>query len=204
MIRAKIRGYDSRLAVVLTVSTFVLIFEHYHSIPDYFPESDPFVFYFIIPLCVNCLLFREKPSDYGICPGNWRLGLVSIIACLSIMAIAIYLVSHLQSFQNYYGSKKGIDWGELLINTAIYMFSWEFIFRGYMFFGLEKSVGKSAIFIQAIPFALLHIGKPELEALTTFFGGCVLGYISYRTRSFLPCFIIHYGIYIITVTFVSF
>jgi membrane protease YdiL (CAAX protease family) len=84
------------------------------------------------------------------------------------------------------------------------MFAWEFLFRGYMLFGLEKSIGKSAIFVQAIPFVLLHFGKPFLEMLACIPGGFVLGYVSYRTRSFLPCFIIHFGIYVMMFFFTNY
>ena len=53
-----------------------------------------------------------------------------------------------------------INWSELLLAAALFMLAWEFLFRGYMLFGLEKSTGKSAIFVQAIPFVLLHLEKP--------------------------------------------
>lgn len=195
MNRGKMREFDLKLIVIVTVSTFVLIFEHYHSIPPDFPEITPLVFYVFIPLSISWLLLREKPTDYGIRLGDWKLVLISVVLCLSVMTIVIYAVASLQTFENYYRLPEDTNWGRFLLDAAFYLFSWEFIFRGYMLFGLEESTGKNAIFIQSIPFALLHIGKPELEALTTFFGGCILGYISYRTRSFLPCFIIHFGIY---------
>jgi hypothetical protein len=82
-----------------------------------------------------------------------------------------------------------------LLKAALYMFAWEFLFRGYMLFGLEKSMGINAIFVQTIPFVLLHLGKPFLETLFCIPGGFIFGYVAYRTRSFLPCFIIHFGIY---------
>lgn len=192
----RIRGYDCRLAVIVTVSTFVLILEHYYHIGPEFPEITPLVFYVFIPLSVSYMLSGEKPSDFGICAGDWKLGLVLVVVSLSVMAVVIYAVADLHDFENYYRLPENTNWGKLIVDAALYMFSWEFIFRGYMLFGMEKTIGRSAIFVQAIPFALLHIGKPELEALTTLFGGYILGYISYRTRSFLPCFVIHFGLYI--------
>ena len=200
----RILGYDYKLALIVTVSTFVLILEHYHYIGPQFPEITPLVFYVVIPLSISYLLFREKPSDFGIRAGNWKLGLISVVVCLSIMAVVIYGIADLQDFKDYYRLPKDINWGKLYIDTAFFMFSWEFIFRGYMLFGLEKEVGKTAIFSQAIPFALLYTGKPELEALTALFGGYILGYISYRTRSFLPCFVIHFGLYMMMRVFVGY
>lgn len=199
----KVWSYDFRLAVVVTVSTLVLILTHYYRIPLEFPKITDFVFYLLIPLTISYLLLRDKPTDYGICVGNWKLALFSIVLCLCIMAGAIYAVAHLPSFENYYELPKDKNLGRLFFNSALDLFAWEFLFRGYMLFGLEKSIGRSAIFIQAIPFALRHIGKPEVEAITALFGGYILGYIGYRTRSFLPCFIIHFGIYVMMRVFAS-
>src|SRR4030042_3882959 len=196
-------GYDYKLAVIVTVSTFVLILEHYHHIGPRFPEITPLVFYVIMPLSISYLLFGEKPSDFGIRSGNWGLGVISVVLCFSIMAVIIYAVANLQDFEDYYRLPKNTNWGKLFVDASFYMFSWEFIFRGYMLFGLEKAIGRNAIFVQAVPFALLHTGKPELEALTALFGGYILGYISYRTRSFLPCFVIHFGVYMMMYVFAS-
>ena len=110
------------------------------------------------------------------------------------MALILYRVGKMPEFRSYY-HRYAIDWSKLLLNAALYMFAWEFLFRGYMLFGLEKSIGKSAIFVQAIPFVLLHLGKPFLETLACIPGGFIFGYVAHRTRSFLPCFIIHFGIY---------
>jgi heme/copper-type cytochrome/quinol oxidase subunit 2 len=136
MRNGRILGYDYKLAVIATVSTFVLILEHYHHIGPQFPEITPLVFYVIFPLSISYLIFREKPADFGIRTGNWRLGLISIVICLSIMAVVIYSVAGLQSFEDYYRLPKDTNWGKLIVDAAFYMFSWEFIFRGYMLFGL--------------------------------------------------------------------
>jgi len=125
------------------------------------------------------------------------------MVCLAAMALILYGAGKMPEFRSYY-HRNAIDWSELLLNTALYMFAWEFVFRGYMLFGLEKSIGKSAIFVQAIPFVLLHLGKPFLETLFCIPGGFILGYVAYRTRSFLPCFIIHFGIYVMMIFFTNY
>ena len=118
------------------------------------------------------------------------------------MALILYGVGRIPDFRSHY-HRSVIDWPELLLYNALFMLAWEFLFRGYMLFGLEKSMGKSAIFVQTIPFVLLHFGKPFLETLACIPGGLVFGYVAYRTRSFLPCFIIHFGIYAIMVFFTN-
>ena len=107
------------------------------------------------------------------------------------MALILYGVSKTPDFRSYY-RMDAVDWSELLLDGALYYFAWEFLFCGYMLLGLEKSIGKSAIFVQAIPFVLLHLGKPRWETLFYIPGGFISGYVAYRTRPFLPCFIIHF------------
>lgn len=74
------------------------------------------------------------------------------------------------------------------------MFAWEFIWRGFMLFGLEKKFGYYSVLIQMIPFVILHNGKPFLETFGAIFGGIALGILALRTRSFYYCVIIHIGV----------
>ena len=94
---------------------------------------------------------------------------------------------HDPSMGNYYeGLLPGLPW-----NTLLDLFGWEFMFRGFLLFGYAKKFGEEAIWIQAVPFAMAHIGKPEIETLSTVFGGFIFGWVAWRTKSFLYPFIIH-------------
>jgi membrane protease YdiL (CAAX protease family) len=74
----------------------------------------------------------------------------------------------------------------------VHMFGWEFLNRGFLLFGLEEKMGRWAILATAIPFALLHIGKPELEAFGSFIAAIALGWVALRARSFIPGAILHW------------
>jgi len=185
-------GYDLNLIAVVTISTLVLVMDRYHSIDVVFPVSH-MVYYLFIPLAAGFLIFRDKPQDYGIRIGRWKLAIVLTIVTLAVFSLIVYGASKIPEVYAYY-HKHSINWPPYILGRTLYMFSWEFIFRGYMLFGLEKSVGKSAIFVQAIPFVLLHFGATDLETLITIPEGFILGYLAYKTRSFLPCFIVHIGI----------
>jgi len=195
-------GYDLNLLAVVGISTLVLVLEHYRPLNIDFPRATELIYYLLVPLAAGWLLFRDKPRDYGIRIGRWKSAIILTAVCLAAMALILYGAGKMPDFRSYY-HVHAIDWPELLLNYALYMFAWEFLFRGYMLFGLEKSIGKSAIFVQAIPFVLLHLGKPFLETLACIPGGFILGYVAYRTRSFLPCFIIHLGIYVMMVFFAN-
>jgi membrane protease YdiL (CAAX protease family) len=196
-------GYDLNLLAVVSISTLVLILRHYYPLNIDFPQANELIYYLLVPLAAGFLLFRDKPWDYGIRIGHWKSSIILTAACLAAMALILYRVGKMPEFRSYY-HRYAIDWSELLLDTALYMFAWEFIFRGYMLFGLEKSIGTTAIFVQAIPFVLLHFGKPFLETLACIPGGFIFGSVAYRTRSFLPCFVIHFGIYAMMIFFTNY
>ncbi len=196
-------GYDLNLLAVVGISTLVLVLERYYPLRIDFPEATALIYYLLIPLAAAFLLFRHKPWQYGIRIGRWRSSIILIVVCLAAMAPFLYEASTMPEFRSYY-RMDAVDWSDLLLNTALFMLAWEFLFRGYMLFGLERSIGKSAIFVQTIPFVLLHLGKPFLETLLCIPGGFVLGYVAYRSRSVLPCFIIHFGMYLMMIYFANY
>ena len=182
-------GYDLNLVVVVTISTLVLVLAHYYRLALPFYGSNV-IYYLFIPLAAGFIIFRDKPWNYGIRIGRWKLAIVLTAITLAVFSLIVYGASKIPEVYAYY-HKHSIDWAPYILGRLLYMFAWEFIFRGYMLFGLEKSIGKSAIFVQAIPFVLLHIGATDLETLITIPEGFVLGYLAYKTRSFLPCFLVH-------------
>jgi membrane protease YdiL (CAAX protease family) len=198
-----VNGYDLGLIAVVGISTLSLILRRYYPLDIDFPRATQLIYYVLVPLSSGWLLFRDKPQDYGIRIGQWKPAVILTAVSLGVMALILYRTGKIPEFRSYY-QMYDIDWPQLLLSHSLYMFAWEFLFRGYMLFGLEKSIGKSAIFVQTIPFVLLHLGKPFLETLACIPGGFVLGYIAYRTRSFLPCFIIHLGIYVMMIFFTNF
>lgn len=195
-------GHDLNLIGVICISTLVLVLQRYYPLGIDLPRATQLIYYVLVPMAAGWLLFRDKPWDYGLRAGRWRWAIAVTPACLAAMALILDGASNLADFRSYY-HRYALDWPELLLDTALYMFAWEFLLRGYMLFGLERSIGRNAIFVQAIPFVLLHLGKPFLETLACIPGGLILGYIAYKTRSFLPCFIIHFGMYVMMIVFVN-
>jgi membrane protease YdiL (CAAX protease family) len=185
-------GYDLNLIAVVTISTLVVVLEHYHGFNIAFPVSN-LIYFLLIPLAAGFLLFRDKPWDYGVRIGRWRMALVWTTVTLAVFSLIVYGASKIPEVYRYY-HLYSVNWLPYVLGRVGYMFAWEFLFRGYMLFGLERSIGRSAIFVQVIPFALLHFGATDLETLVTIPEGFVLGWLAYRTRSFLPCFIVHIGI----------
>jgi membrane protease YdiL (CAAX protease family) len=64
-----------------------------------------------------------------------------------------------------------------------------------MLFGLEPALGELAIYVQMIPFAIAHVGKPEIETLSSIAGGILRGYVIRKCPSFWPGFLLHLFLY---------
>jgi hypothetical protein len=70
----------------------------------------------------------------------------------------------------------------------------ELMFRGGMVIGLIAILGRNAILPMVSCYCFLHFSKPLGEAISSVFGGYILGIIAYRTRNIWGGVIIHLGI----------
>ena len=70
----------------------------------------------------------------------------------------------------------------------------EFFFRGFLIIAFIKYFGMRAIVPAACFYCCIHLGKPMAEAISSFFGGLLLGIISYHTLSIWGGLLIHLGI----------
>ncbi len=61
----------------------------------------------------------------------------------------------------------------------------EFMFRGFLMLTLVRVIGPLGVVVAALPFVFGHLGKPELELLSTLGGGLVYGWLAWRTRSII-------------------
>lgn len=192
--------FDWQLMVVITVATVLPMFSWYgHKITDT-RAYDHFIQFFILPALIIWLLFRQPLSSYGFAWGNWRVGLVSTAVVCFAMAFILYLVVREPSMSRYYKAIAPNSHSQLLWHTAVELFAWEFLWRGFLLFALAKTLGPGpAILLQAVPFALFHLGKPEVETLTTLFGGIGFGFIAWQTQSFVYPFFIHAFMVVFTI-----
>lgn len=155
---------------------------------------------FVLPsVLIIKFFFNESLSEYGFRIGDWRLGIKFTLLFLLIMIPIIWFISASNDFIQKYPhlSTAKDSWKIFFIYEAgmlVYMIGWEFIWRGFMLFGLERKFGYYAIFIQMIPFVILHNGKPFIETIGAIPGGIALGLLALRTRSFYYCVVVHLGV----------
>jgi len=192
---------DWKIAGVIVISTLVLVIEHYNRIFGH-TKWDRLFLYLGVPMVIILLIFRDSPKKYGFQFGDWKAGLIlTLIGCVG-MTIVMAFVSRTESFQRYY-ERQNVDTLQLIIDNAIDLFGWEFLFRGFLLFALYPVCGPYAIILQAVPFTIAHWGKPQLETLSCIFGGSAFGYVAWRSRSFVYAFLIHWFLMTITVLFAS-
>jgi hypothetical protein len=89
------------------------------------------------------------------------------------------------------------EWITVLIYEISYgsdFISVELFFRGFLVLGMISMIGKKGILPMAVLYCFVHFGKPFGEALSSFFGGYILGVVAYYTRNVFGGLIVHLGI----------
>ncbi|MCK4940757.1 CPBP family intramembrane metalloprotease [candidate division WOR-3 bacterium] len=195
---------DLEAATIIIYSTLVLLFVLFLRRTHFILPGEAFLerliivglIYVISPLLL-LFLFKRTPKDFGINLGNpkqWMKEVFFFYAIFLIILIIAFKFTNLKTvYPLYRKAAHGMSYFFFYQLIQLwYMLGWEFFFRGFMLFGLERTFGRMSIVIQAMPFALWHFKKPKIEAYGAIFAGIFLGIIGLRARSFLPCVLLHY------------
>ena len=164
----------------------------------YWFASD-FITLFILSILIIKFILKEELTDYGIQIGDFKVGLIVSAIFLGVMLLIIWFVSATPDFSEKYPHLLSTrsSWGVFYIyelGMLLYLISWEFIWRGFMLFGLKGKFGYYSVLIQMIPFVILHNGKPVPETFGAIVGGIALGVLAFRTNSIYYCVITHMGV----------
>ncbi len=115
---------------------------------------------------------------------------VLVVLLLLILSVPIsFFAAQLPDFRDHYLKYPLTPIG--ILERFFGMFLTELFFRGFLLFGLSKRFGKWSIILQDIPYTLIHIGKPFFEIPYSAIAGIIFGSINYRSKSFLPSFLLH-------------
>ena len=193
------RNYNE--IVVISLATLFLALDVYYPIGPRWVGS--LVYFVALPCLVILVLLRRNPLDFGLRLGQWRIWGFHTAATFIIGAPVLYIASLYPALASYHTIPQ-FNLLRYSIETIPYLFAWEFVFRGFLLFGLKGRFKEGSILLQMIPFALLHLGKPEIETISTIPMGIYFGYVAYRGNSFWPAFITHLFINILFRVFVNF
>ncbi|MGC4122395.1 MAG: CPBP family intramembrane metalloprotease [Myxococcales bacterium] len=216
-----LRWLDPQTTVAMVVGMTMMVVSHHHGdtwfyrsnfarfigegkepLYDYLPtlywHLSSFTFYLLIPLAAAALTPGIRVRELGLGLGDWKLGLKATALVCACFIPVVFVASRLDTFANHYPlcSAAKTSVGLFLAyeaSFALYFIAWEFVFRGYLLFSFEKTMGKAAILAQTMPFVIMHFGKPELETLGSIIAGIALGLLALRTRSMWYGAIIHIG-----------
>lgn len=158
-----------------------------------------------LPLLIVAYFFIEKGKreHLGL---TTKTDLTPYFKLLAIVIPCIALAAYEKGLGNYYPTYKPNVVAEVLhwpgwVPPFIYEFAYaldflnvEFFFRGFLVIGLGRFIGSSSILAMASAYCFLHFSKPIGEAVSSIFGGYILGVISFHTRSIWGGFILHVGV----------
>lgn len=156
--------------------------------------------YIVVPVLVWKVCFpRDSMLDYGLRTGGFLRHLWIYGVFLAIVVPVMVLVAQQPDFGSYYPFYKlsSRSWADFLIWEAMYglqFFALEFFFRGWMVGAMRHSLGSSAILVMCVPYAMIHYGKPYLEAHGALVAGVVLGSLAMRTKSVYSGFLLHVSV----------
>lgn len=172
--------------------------------------STSIAFNFVIPLLIVWMFFgqglahqdwlkhqKHNAWNYGWNWTNWRRHALFALAVTTVMAPFLWFASRDPLTRTAYTAylpptSTFSQWLFVVATLVVYMFCWEWFFRGFLLFGSAQGLGVvAAVLLQTLMFGFAHAGKPDFEFWSSFAGGGALGVICWREKSFVPAFFVH-------------
>lgn len=152
----------------------------------------------VIPAAIVRLVLRAPLVDYGLGVGDARRTLRITLFLAPLFVVAALVGSRDPAILAKFplNPRAGESAGWFALHAATYLLfylGWEFLFRGFLLFGLRPAIGDtSAVLVQTMASALLHIGSPAAETFGAIPAGVLWGAIALSTRSLLPGLVHHF------------
>jgi len=173
----------------------------------------------VLPALIIRFVLHRPLSDFGLGlpPRNRRLFAFTSALGLGLISLPAFLLAAGDSdMQAEYPLFRGafVSDGDFLLYELAYLLFFvtiEFVFRGYLLFGLfslkDSDIsppatgipgplffGYTAILIAMLSYTAWHLGKPQLELWGTIPWGLATGAIALASRSILPIIIVHWSL----------
>lgn len=168
-----------------------------HSLEFISEKLTGFILFGSVPFALFVLFFKIPPQKLGFTPGaisNYRY---LVLLLISVAIITPYLLSRYK--------KKNLTRPELKVSIweprhsilaasgwIIYLSGYEFVFRGVLWFVCYDAYGFwSASVINILLYSVVHIPKGKLMTYGAIPLGALFCYLTHKTGSFFPSFLIH-------------
>jgi membrane protease YdiL (CAAX protease family) len=160
-----------------------------------------FLLLLVIPVVV-VLIVESRPlwilAGLGVRFGNTRIGLLFLLVGSPVAVLVGYVASTRPEVRDWYPYSKDVctrvkglvfyEVGYILLYYA----TWEFLYRGLLFFPLLNSIGfLPAMAISTILSTFHHIGFPKSEIVAALAGGVLFCAIAFYTQSVFYPFVLH-------------
>lgn len=161
----------------------------------------------MIPITIYWYFDRKSsPTPYGFTLKNFDLKPYFLILLIMLPFVVGF------AFTDHFGASypRAGAWGLSTFDIHVasdrkwYLFyefiygvdfvSIEYFFRGFLVIAFIRFVGAGAILPMACFYVFIHFGKPYVETISSFFGGTLLGILTYYSRSIWGGIVVHVGI----------
>ncbi len=217
-------GLTARATWITVLGAFMLILYYHHGLidraPDWFVGGAPAwtglehkpkfhrhlwghlsaaVMLMGVPLLYAWAFEGLRPHDLGFRLRGTRREFGVVLGLWLALLPVLWFVSRTEAFSRFYPRLPAAsrDPQLFVLYESVYLLkwtAWEFFFRGFLLFGLARDLRGAAVLVSTVPFALMHIGKPELEMLGAVPAGFVLCALAWSSRSIWPGVLLHWGV----------
>ncbi|MEY3238945.1 MAG: hypothetical protein RIR11_383 [Bacteroidota bacterium] len=165
-----------------------------------FTKASGFVLMGILPFLVFMYLFpKYSLADYGISlsKGTNLLSLKWIVFLCTLVLILNWFAARREKTFSMYPQMRIKEWDTRLILTysmgwVLYLFGYEALFRGYLFFPLVETMGVwPAIAVNTALYSATHIPKGMDETIGAPILGVILCLITLQTGTIWVAFAVH-------------
>lgn len=163
----------------------------------------------VLPLMLVYLILERsgKKEFYGLhlkhFPYSTYFGILGVALVFIFIGgffgdIQEYYPRYLNSGGKVFAAHRSMDeaWAVTLYEFfyGLDFISTELFFRGFLILGMYKYFGPYVVYPMIVSYCVLHFGKPMTEAISSIFGGYILGIIALHHRNIWGGVIIHVGV----------
>jgi membrane protease YdiL (CAAX protease family) len=198
--RGRGRGWAT---IALLVSTYPALWRVAGPTGRRMLRSEPELFWASVVIGVICILAATRAhrlplSTWGIGLGDWRWWgprtALAAAVMIPVLTAAVFLSDGLADTYPLARSARK-DWGSFAwahLGVMVDFMGWELLFRGVLLFATYRRGDPwPAVWLQAIPFFLLHAHKPPVELVASLLGAPVAAWFTLRARSVIPLIFLH-------------
>ena len=162
-----------------------------------FQRMTGLVLFGVLPMLTVWFWFGETIEQYGFNWPKYSFILYVVIGLALVLPVVNYFNSKKSDTIKMYPQIRNLNWsaGLFLMNSitwAMYLFAYEFMFRGVLLFGALETMGVYyAIALNTIIYSIYHFPKGKKESIASIPFGIVLCLIAVETSSFFYPFLLH-------------